>query len=139
MPEIKESTYIRRELTVAGESQKLIIPFRIKDAKPQGGLRIRLSDLHWIDGFDSRLRAIDEVLKALDPGSTPLLKTLPPKKAIGRRSVVGNLSPLIIGAGVVSLFILGALIALENSSQTLRGAGSPMPDAGHEKAGNSRR
>src|SRR5579864_4032607 len=40
-----ESDYIRREITVAGESQKLIIPFRIQDVLPRRGLRVRLSDL----------------------------------------------------------------------------------------------
>src|ERR1700731_4484329 len=58
-----ESEYIRREVTVAGESQKIIIPFRIENAQPRRGLRVRLSDLHWIDGFVSRERAIDELAK----------------------------------------------------------------------------
>jgi len=49
-----ESEYIRREVTVAGESHKVIIPFRIEDAHPRRGLRVRLSDLHWIDAFASR-------------------------------------------------------------------------------------
>jgi hypothetical protein len=57
-----DSEYIRREVTVAGESQKTIIPFRIEDTQPKKGLRIRLSDLHWIDGFVSRERAIDELV-----------------------------------------------------------------------------
>ena len=56
-----DSEYIRREVTVAGESHKLIIPFRIEDVEPKRGLRVRLSDLHWIDGFASRERALDEV------------------------------------------------------------------------------
>jgi hypothetical protein len=56
-----ESEYIRREVTVAGESHKIIIPFRIEDAQPRRGLRVRLSDLHWIDGFAARERAIDEL------------------------------------------------------------------------------
>jgi hypothetical protein len=65
-----ESEYIRREVTVAGESQKIIIPFRIEDAQPRRGLRVRLSDLHWIDGFASRERAIDELTEELAaPGS----------------------------------------------------------------------
>jgi hypothetical protein len=46
-----EHEYIRREITVAGESHKVIIPFRIEDAQPRRGLRVRLSDLHWIDGL----------------------------------------------------------------------------------------
>ena len=40
-----ESEYIRREVTVAGDSHKIIIPFRIEDAHPRRGLRVRLSDL----------------------------------------------------------------------------------------------
>jgi TIR domain-containing protein/von Hippel-Lindau disease tumor suppressor protein len=62
-----ESDYIRREVTVAGESQKVIIPFRIENAQPKRGLRVRLSDLHWIDGFASRERAIDELVKTFHP------------------------------------------------------------------------
>ena len=60
-----ESEYIRREVTVAGESRKLIIPFRIEDAQPRRGLRVRLSDLHWLDGFVARERAIDELIREL--------------------------------------------------------------------------
>jgi hypothetical protein len=63
-----ERDYIRREVTVAGESHKVIIPFRIEDAQPRRGLRMRLSDLHWIDGFISRERAIDQVVREIDPG-----------------------------------------------------------------------
>jgi hypothetical protein len=62
-----EHEYIRREITVAGESRKIIIPFRMEDAQPRRGLRVRLSDLHWIDGFVSRERAIDQVVRAIDP------------------------------------------------------------------------
>ena len=58
-----ESEYIRREVTVAGEAGKVIIPFRIEDAQPKKGLRVRLSDLHWIDAFKSRERAIDELVR----------------------------------------------------------------------------
>jgi hypothetical protein len=62
-----DSEYIRREVTVAGESRKTVIPFRIEDVQPRRGLRVRLSDLHWIDGFTSRERAIDEVIKRFAP------------------------------------------------------------------------
>ena len=40
-----DSEYIRREVTVAGESHKPVIPFRIEDVQPRRGLRVRLSDL----------------------------------------------------------------------------------------------
>ncbi len=70
-----ESDYISREVTVAGESQKVIIPFRIENAQPKRGLRVRLSDLHWIDGFASRERAVDQLVKAFhDPSGAAALK-----------------------------------------------------------------
>ncbi len=62
-----ESEYIHREVTVAGESHKIVIPFRIEDVQPRRGLRVRLSDLHWIDGFASRERAVDELARQFDP------------------------------------------------------------------------
>ena len=62
-----ESEYIRREITVAGEARKLIIPFRIEDAQPKRGLRIRLADLHWIDGFIAREQAIDALIRSVLP------------------------------------------------------------------------
>jgi formylglycine-generating enzyme required for sulfatase activity len=62
-----ESEYIRREVTVAGENRKVIIPFRIEDVQPRRGLRVRLSDLHWIDGFSARERAIDELANRFAP------------------------------------------------------------------------
>jgi formylglycine-generating enzyme required for sulfatase activity len=57
------SEYIRREVTVAGESHKVVIPFRIENVEPKRGLRVRLSDLHWLDGFTSREQAIDELVR----------------------------------------------------------------------------
>jgi hypothetical protein len=76
-----ESEYIRREVTVAGENRKVIIPFRIEDVQPRRGLRVRLSDLHWIDGFAVREQAIDELVKRFAPsGSTPFI--LPPSAPV---------------------------------------------------------
>jgi hypothetical protein len=66
-----DSQYIRREVTVAGESQKVIIPFRIEDAQPRRGLRVRLPDLHWVDAFVSRERAIDQVVRTIHRTETP--------------------------------------------------------------------
>ena len=57
------SEYIRREVTVAGESRKVIIPFRIENVEPKHGLRVRLSDLHWLDGFASKKDAINELIR----------------------------------------------------------------------------
>ena len=64
-----DNEYIYREVTVAGESHKIIIPFRIDDAQPRRGLRVRLSALHWINGLASRERAIDELIHAFAPSA----------------------------------------------------------------------
>src|SRR5262245_51472506 len=64
-----ESEYIRREITVAGNSNKLIIPFRIEDVEPKRGLSVRLANLHWIDAFVARERAIDEVIRSVPASS----------------------------------------------------------------------
>src|SRR5258705_4216341 len=69
-----ESEYIRREITVAGNMNKIIIPFRIEDVEPKRGLSVRLANLHWIDAFVARERAIDEVVRSVQPsasGSSP--------------------------------------------------------------------
>src|SRR5688572_21708517 len=49
-----DSEYIRREITFAGDTGKSVIPFRIEDAFPKRGLRVRLADLHWVDAFPER-------------------------------------------------------------------------------------
>jgi TIR domain len=64
-----ESEYIRREITVAGNMNKIIIPFRIEDVEPKRGLSVRLANLHWIDAFVARERAIDEVVRSVHPSS----------------------------------------------------------------------
>jgi TIR domain len=68
--------YIRREVTVAGEAQKLVIPFRIENAHPKHGLRVRLADLHWIDGFVAREQAVDAVAQAFGLNTTTTRGTI---------------------------------------------------------------
>ena len=70
-----ENDYIRRELTVAGNCRKLVLPVRIEDAQPKRGLRVRLSDLHWIDGFVAREQALDAVAQALSLGPATARQT----------------------------------------------------------------
>ena len=63
-----DNDYIRREVTLAGEARKLIIPLRIEDVQPRKGLRVRLADLHWIDAFVAREEAISDLVAALKTG-----------------------------------------------------------------------
>jgi hypothetical protein len=60
-----------REITVAGECRKLILPVRIENAQPKRGLRMRLSDLNWIDAFPKREKAVNEIVERFGPVSGP--------------------------------------------------------------------
>jgi len=62
---VNKSSWVHREITVAGDIGKPIIPFRIEDADPKGGLALRLAGLHRIDGFDAGDNAVHEVLRTL--------------------------------------------------------------------------
>jgi hypothetical protein len=68
-----DSEYITREITLAADASKVIIPFRIVEARPNGALTVRLTDLNWIDAFVSRERAIDEVMHRLQPAQPHLV------------------------------------------------------------------
>src|SRR5262245_35379844 len=66
-----ENEYISRELTVAGDARKPIIPIRIESAEPKHGLRIRLANLHRYDAFPNRSAALDELERRLKPTAEP--------------------------------------------------------------------
>ncbi|MFI4994331.1 MAG: SUMF1/EgtB/PvdO family nonheme iron enzyme [Hyphomicrobiales bacterium] len=88
------SDYIRREVTVAGESHKVVIPFRIENAQPKHGLRVRLSDLHWLDGFASREKAIDELVKTF-----PAEKVDTVPEAASEQVLQERVSPVVAKVG----------------------------------------
>ena len=60
-----ESDYIYREVTVAGEARKPVLPLRIEDCVPRRGLRLRLMDIHWIDAFAARQEAIETIIRTV--------------------------------------------------------------------------
>jgi TIR domain len=127
-----ESEYIRREITVAENVNKIIIPFRIEDVEPERGLSVRLANLHWIDAFAARERAIDEVVRSVQPssaGSPPQAsrpaasdevnaRWSPPPKAQPTSTVPLSWTPVkglrgarvltLVGASWLALMALGA-------------------------------
>ena len=140
-----ESEYIRREITVAGNMNKIIVPFRIENVEPKRGLSVRLANLHWIDAFVARERAIDEVVRSVQPssaGSPPQAsrpaandeakaRWTPPPKAQPMSTVASPWTPVkklqaarvltLVGASWLALMALGAVacaavVALERRS-----------------------
>jgi ubiquinone/menaquinone biosynthesis C-methylase UbiE len=85
--------HIGREVSVAMESGKTIIPLRIENARPQGALRYCLSNVHWIDGFASRADAIDEVERTFHrlKGGEPVEQRLSPSEIEAARRKIAAL------------------------------------------------
>jgi hypothetical protein len=128
-----ESEYIRREITVAGNSNKLIIPFRIENVEPKRGLSVRLANLHWIDAFVARERAIDDVVRSVhaQPADTPpqasrpvesdeaRARWTPPPRAQPMSTVASSWTPVkklqaarvltLVGVSWLALMALGAV------------------------------
>jgi hypothetical protein len=106
-----ESEYIRREITVAGNASKRIIPFRIENAEPKRGLSVRLADLHWIDAFVAKGRAIDEVVRSVRPSSAgppPHARWTPPPKAQPTSTLALPWTPVKTLRGARVLTLVGA-------------------------------
>jgi hypothetical protein len=128
-----ESEYIRREITVAGNMNKVIVPFRIEDVEPKRGLSVRLANLHWIDAFVARERAIDDVVRSVQSSSAgspqqasrpaasdeAKARWTPPPKAQSTSTVALPWTPVktlqgarvltLVGASWLALMALGAV------------------------------
>ena len=73
--ESQDSQQVKRELALAASMNKIIIPFRIQDLKPEGTFAYYLTNTHWLDAFsidqvDAILVAVDRIAKIL-PFATP--------------------------------------------------------------------
>ncbi len=128
-----DNEYIRREITVAGNANKVILPFRIEKVEPKRALSVRLANLHWIDGFVAREKAIDEVVRAVQPSIKKKQKKKQDQAAWPDKSPAsqdagraGSSSPaghfglvqlrgkrfIVLAFSCVSLLIVGAAIAI---------------------------
>ena len=86
-----QSDYIRREVTVAGEAKKKIIPFRIENVMPKGGIRLRLTDLHFIDAFKDKQYAISQVINLVSGRAGALILAKPQRETLGVWNVTDRL------------------------------------------------
>lgn len=62
-----KSSYCRKELNLAVDREKQILPFRIEDLKPTKGMDLYLGNLHWIDAFPCPQKCFESLLKKLKP------------------------------------------------------------------------
>jgi hypothetical protein len=78
---VNASPWVHREIAVASDMGKLIIPLRIENAHPKGGLALRLASLHQIDGFDGGNKAVHDVLHTLGRSHGRRLRQRRPRRS----------------------------------------------------------
>ena len=102
------SEHVLRELEVASDSGKIIVPFRIENVAPSGDLRYYITRVHWLDAMSPPMEArLNELVtlmqRLLDmPLAPAAAATLP---AVPKRPSY----PLIAGLAVIAVAVAIAL------------------------------
>lgn len=114
------SEHVLRELEVASDANKVIVPFRIEEVAPSGDLRYYITRVHWLDALTPPLEhRLDELLtliqRLLEIPTTELLempgRKMPPSPA-QRAAKRKSASPLMTGlVGALSAVVVIGLIA----------------------------
>ena len=86
----EKNQFILRELQLADLHGKTIIPFRIENVEPKRALLVRLANLHRIDAFVERERALEEVVHSV---RQPLPPPEEPAKSFTESSPANTPSP----------------------------------------------
>ncbi len=100
------SEHVLRELEVASDSGKIIVPFRIENVVPSGDLRYYITRVHWLDAMsppmEARLNELVALMQRLmDLPITPVV-TAAPGLSISRK----RYPPM------AALFVIAATIAI---------------------------
>lgn len=92
------SDFVQREVTLAANSKVPLIPFRVEEVPPKGGLKLHLVNVHWLDALSPPLAAhvrslVGRVFELLGDGKQNLAPTPPdrsskPSYATGRHQAV---------------------------------------------------
>ncbi len=101
------SEHVLRELEVASDSGKIIVPFRIENVVPSGDLRYYITRVHWLDAMSPPMEARLSELVALMQRLMDLPVT--PVAAAAARAPTRKGYPLIAALVVVAAVIAIAL------------------------------
>jgi hypothetical protein len=101
------SEHVLRELEVASDSGKIIVPFRIENVTPSGDLRYYITRVHWLDAMSPPMEARLNELVAL----TQRLLDLPITPAVpaAARSSTRKGYPAIAGLAIIAVTVAIAL------------------------------
>jgi formylglycine-generating enzyme required for sulfatase activity len=60
------SRHVLNEITIALDSGSILIPFRVEDIRPSGGMRLQLARINWLDALTPPLSAhIDRLVESI--------------------------------------------------------------------------
>jgi len=110
-----KSEHVLREVELAAQGKKPILPLRIDVSEPAGGLKYMLANKQWVERKALGNRLVDTIEQLL-AGARPIrtgvdeARTRPPSEPPTRK---GGLSPLMIGtiAAVLLLVVGGGIVA----------------------------
>lgn len=102
------SEHVLRELEVASDSSKIIVPFRIENVVPSDDLRYYITRVHWLDAMsppmESRLNELVALMRRLlDLPATPAITVAP----VAARAKFGPGAIALLGTAVAALLALG--------------------------------
>src|SRR4029077_2037094 len=110
-----KSEHVLREVELAAQGKKPILPLRIDVSEPAGGLKYMLANKQWVERKALGNRLVDTIEQLL-AGSRPVHTggdtvesrvEEPPKKKAG-------VSPMLIGAALVCLLLVGGAVAWQS-------------------------
>ncbi len=135
-----DSKQTLREVTIAVDAGKPIIPFRIQDVAPSPSLRYLLSVPHWLDAMSPPLdahleRLLVSIRSVLDAGTAPrpdpAEHVAPPTRA-GSRKMLLAIAGIIAVAAAVAFVILrrppdGSEVVADPRTRSQQASGEPPP------------
>ena len=138
------SKQVLREIELAVHNNVVVLPVRIEDIMPTGGMSYYLSTTHWIDVIDesienkistiiSRIRNIldgvapDEAYqpRAEQPSRTIVSDVKKPRKAKLQKMIIGITAAMLLAAAALTLFLMRDVIF--NKQETVTTASSKTP------------
>ena len=145
------SSQVLREVEIAVQNNLVIIPARIEDIMPSGGMSYYLATMQWIDikgkDIDTKISEIalrvkkvlntieesgskeqlDNKLKSRDMGLEPIFKSGSKNPKFKRLTVIISASVLVIAVGLILFLFRDTLLSGKDSKDTLEQIVSDEP------------
>jgi len=105
------SKEVAKELTLAMQSNTVIIPFQVEDLAPAGAWRYHLANLHWLQAHntdhDTACQSLLDQIKGIEPSTANQL-IAPRRSSKG----AGPLIALVLSLGVLLLNLVALVVGL---------------------------